>query len=54
MENQNTDAGTKGIKIPFNVPDEAREILEAAPSVIIASSVEDLTELAVNNAGPDG
>lgn len=40
--------------LPFKLEGIAKEILEAAPSVTVAGSVNDLTELAVANAGPDG
>lgn len=38
----------------LNLPPEAREILEAAPSVIVASDVNSLAELAVRDAGANG
>ena len=40
--------------LPFDLPPEAAEILNAAPSVTVARSVEDLMQLAVRDAGPDG
>lgn len=41
-------------KLPFPLEGLAREILEAAPSVTLAGSVDELTELAVCNARADG
>lgn len=41
-------------KIPFKLSGTALEILEAAPSVAIAGSVEELAKLAVRDMGPDG
>ena len=40
--------------LPFKVDGIAKEILDAAPSVTLAGTVEELTELAVRDAGPDG
>ncbi len=40
--------------LPFKLEGLAAEILEAAPSVTVAGSVEELTELATVDAGPDG
>ena len=40
--------------LPFPIPSEAADILEAAPSVTIAHSVEQLIPLSVRDAGPDG
>lgn len=40
--------------LPFPLPPDAAAILNAAPSVIVANSVDDLVHLAVRDAGPDG
>jgi len=40
--------------IPSTITGIPREILEAAPSVQMAGSVAELTQLATHNAGPDG
>jgi hypothetical protein len=40
--------------LPFKVDGIAKEILDAAPSVTLAGTVEELTELAVRDAGSDG
>jgi len=40
--------------LPFPLPPDAAAVLNAAPNVIIANSVNDLVELAVRDAGPDG
>lgn len=47
---------TSGSSLPFHsrLSGIAREILDAAPSVTVAGTVDDLVELAVENAGPDG
>ncbi|MCH8475896.1 MAG: DUF4914 family protein [Opitutales bacterium] len=37
-------------KIPYNLPQETRELLEAAPNVTVAQSVDHLIELATCNA----
>ncbi len=42
------------IKFPGVLPAEVRELLEAAPSVIVAGSTEELRALALRDAGPDG
>jgi len=40
--------------LPFELPADAAAVLNAAPSVAIANSVDDLIALAVRDAGPDG
>ncbi|WOO40661.1 DUF4914 family protein [Rubellicoccus peritrichatus] len=40
--------------LPFKLEGLAKEILDAAPSVTVAGDVNELTALAVSNAGPDG
>lgn len=41
-------------KPPFPLPPEAAEILAAAPSVLVAQSVQELVTLATRDAAPDG
>lgn len=41
-------------RLPFQLEGVAREILEAAPSVTAAGSVDELKSLATSNAGADG
>ncbi len=38
----------------WRLPDHLRDVLEHAPSVAIAHSIDELVELAVRDAGPDG
>ena len=38
----------------FKIKGVTKEILDAAPSVTVAGSVEELEKLAVCQAGPDG
>jgi hypothetical protein len=40
--------------LPFDLPPEAAAVLNAAPKVTVADSVDDLVQLAVRDAGPDG
>ncbi len=40
--------------LPFELPADAAAVLNSAPSVAIANSVDDLIALAVRDAGPDG
>lgn len=40
--------------LPFPLPPEAAELLAACPKYTLATSVEQLMELAVRDAGPDG
>ena len=40
--------------LPFDLPAVAAEVLNAAPNVIVAKTVDDLLKLAVRDAGPDG
>jgi hypothetical protein len=51
MEKMMSDPKTK---LPFKINGVAKEILDAAPSVTVAGSVEELEKLAVCQAGPDG
>jgi len=41
-------------ELAFNVPSEVQEILAAAPSFIVAESMEQLLDLSVRDAGADG
>ena len=47
-----TDKTNSGL--PFKLKGIAKEILESAPSVTVAGTVDELTELAVSQTGPDG
>jgi len=49
-----SDTNASPRELPFQLDGVAKEILEAAPSVAVAGSVEELTELAVAQKGPDG
>ncbi len=40
--------------LEFALPADAREVLEAAPSATVARNVQELIDLAVRDAGPDG
>jgi hypothetical protein len=41
-------------QIPCKLPEDARDVLTSAPSLTIAGTVDELLELAVRDAGPDG
>ena len=47
-------AAATALDTPLSLPPELRALLDAAPSVTVASSVDDLVKLATRNAGPDG
>ncbi|NNJ86069.1 MAG: hypothetical protein HKP20_02760, partial [Akkermansiaceae bacterium] len=40
--------------LPFDLPSDAAAVLNAAPSVAVANSVDELIELATRDAGADG
>lgn len=50
----NTTESTTRRSIPFRVSGLAKEILEQAPSVAYAGTVNELAKLAVRDVGPDG
>lgn len=52
-EKEGKSGGNAG-KYPFQVPAEAAEVLDAAPSVHFANSLEELQELSTRDAGEDG